>query len=228
MELIDDDYDNMLLSWCVDTLSTTTGTKKRRERKEKMDSKQSIWGQLLTRLEAIGPDMEESLNQFEKRFRITYTTFLLLNDKIKEAGFQKCNSVRPEKQQADLRLLLMGSLKVLGSGFTFTDVSDLCGVSQESLRVFFHSFCSYISTNIANYVNFDKNLEGTLASYSKVELPGCVGSMDNIHILWDRCPASEANRYHGKEGRCSVSFFVVTDHERNCLYVSDGFAGTLF
>ena len=81
MELIDDDYDNMLLSWCVDTLSTTTGTKKRRERKEKMDSKQSIWGQLLTRLEAIGPDMEESLNQFEKRFRITYTTFLLLNDK---------------------------------------------------------------------------------------------------------------------------------------------------
>jgi hypothetical protein len=40
-----------------------------------------------------------------------------------------------------LDLLILGSLRYLGRGWTFDDLEEATGISEETHRAFFHSFC---------------------------------------------------------------------------------------
>ena len=53
--------------------------------------------------------------------------------------------------QSPLELLLLGSLRYLGRGFTFDDCEEYTARSKEVYRVFFHQFIKLGST-----VLFDK------------------------------------------------------------------------
>lgn len=219
----DDMLDDILLEYTVEE-TTVVKKKKRRSRLPRADPEDSIWGRQLAQLTSELPGSADYLplrESFRRRFRLTYETFLILRDSL---HLQK--NGRSSRKAHPVGILLMATLKILASGWTFEDSADLSCVSQESLRVFFHSFTKYISTNIHRYINFGDRVNETLEQYRTVLLPGCCGSMDNIHILWDRCPASLSNIYFGKEGRCSISFFVIADHDRRCLHISHGFPGT--
>ena len=57
-------------------------------------------------------------------------------------------------------------------------------------------------------------LERVMSVYSRLGLPGCVGSMDCTRVKWSRC--KKADRWYciGKEGFPTLVFQVVVDHER--------------
>ncbi len=45
-------------------------------------------------------------------------------------------------------------------------------------------------------------------------MPGCVGSMDVVHVKWSSCPMGDHNRVKGKEGYPTLAFQCITDLNR--------------
>ena len=55
---------------------------------------------------------------------------------------------------------------------------------------------------------------------SQKGLPGCVGSINCVHVRWDNCPAGLLGECVGKEGKPTLAFEVVVDHDRRVQSVS--------
>ncbi|CAM9166866.1 unnamed protein product, partial [Discosporangium mesarthrocarpum] len=66
---------------------------------------------------------------------------------------------------------------------------------------------------------------GFTDTFSKLGLPGAVGSTDVTHIRWDNAGASHATYYTGKEGYPSMAYQVTADHSGCALAVTEVFAG---
>jgi hypothetical protein len=72
------------------------------------------------------------------------------------------------------------------------------------------------------FISMPKNATELLPiarNYENVGLPGCCGSMDNVHVRWSQCPAGDLNRAKGKETFPSLAFECVTDFNRRIMGV---------
>ncbi len=70
----------------------------------------------------------------------------------------------------------------------------------------------YIPWNITElqHINRDYNAAG---------LPGCVGSMDVVHVKWAKCPTGNHNRAQRKEGYPILAFQCPTDFNRRVVAI---------
>ena len=71
----------------------------------------------------------------------------------------------------------------------------------------------------------EDDLERLERPYAFQGLPGCIGSMDGVHVAWDNCPAPRRGDAAGKEGYPTVVFNVVTSHTRRIISVAGPFDG---
>ena len=55
--------------------------------------------------------------------------------------------------------------------------------------------------------------------YEAVGLPGCVGSMDVVHVKLSICLMGDHNRAKGKEGYPTLGFQCITDYNRRIIAV---------
>ena len=86
--------------------------------------------------------------KFRERFRLPYTNFLQLVASVSESELfdRWCGHKRNNKQASPIELLVLGSLRYLGRGWTFDDVEENTAVSKEVHRTFFHRFVEFGST----------------------------------------------------------------------------------
>ena len=61
--------------------------------------------------------------------------------------------------------------------------------------------------------------------YRDMGLPGCVGSVDCVHIGWDQCPIQHSNMYLGKERYPSIAYKVICTLRKIIQSVSAGHPG---
>ena len=91
-------------------------------------------------------------------------------------------------------LLLLGTLRYLGRGWTFDDVYEATGISQEVHRTFFHLFVDFGSTTLYNeYIASPENANEAARhakEFEKAGFHGCIGSMDATHVKMDMCSHS--------------------------------------
>jgi hypothetical protein len=83
--------------------------------------------------------------QFRNRFRMTYQSFMDLVEMCKASDIFSVWCQRKEKnnkQSSSVELLLLGSLRYLGRGWTFDDIDEGTKVSRNVHRGFFHAFMS--------------------------------------------------------------------------------------
>ena len=94
------------------------------------------------------------------------------------------------QQAAPLSLLILCALRYIGRGWTFDNLSENTGISEEVTRVFFHIFIDFGSTVLYDkFVVAPATAEEALThmhEYKKAGLPGCVGSTDATHIPFER------------------------------------------
>ncbi len=55
-------------------------------------------------------------------------------------------------------------------------------------------------------------LDSVTCYYKFVGLPGCIGSMNVLHIKWNNCPTRDHNRAKGKKGYPSLGFQYITNY----------------
>ncbi|KAG7363898.1 hypothetical protein IV203_037100 [Nitzschia inconspicua] len=106
--------------------------------------------------------MSDFHSKFRRRFRLPYDQYrelveMCTADSMKEDGTSLFKRWRPGKKAAltgkpaaPLELLVLKTLRYLGRGWTFDDLEECTGISEEVIRVFFHQFIKFGSTTLYN------------------------------------------------------------------------------
>ena len=71
----------------------------------------------------------------------------------------------------------------------------------------------------------DIEIANAMEVYTKLGLPGCIGSADCVHIRWERCPAGYRSFHKGKEGYPTLSYEVTVDHHKKIIAATQGHPG---
>ena len=164
------------------------------------------------------------LDEFEERFRIPHELFCDFEDEMTTAGvFRK----RTRSASVPPRLLLMASFKRLASGAHWPTIAECAFVSRPVLREFFtRKFVPYFSSDAyySRHVHYPKTLDSIRATeraYRAQGFPGCVGSVDVVHMPWDAAPAV-TNRmfYNGRKGAATYASVVTVDNDCIVLHAT--------
>jgi hypothetical protein len=108
------------------------------------------------------------------------------------------------------------------------DIEEMSGVKESTVYQIFHILIENFSKMFYDkFVFFPDGYEllKVAALYSKIGLPGTVGSMDSTHLKWTNSPKNLINLCKGKEKFASLSFQVVCSHTRFIFYCSHFYVG---
>ena len=120
-----------------------------------------------------------------------------------------------------LELLVLASLRLLGSGCTFDLAEELTNVNSNTIRDFFQKkFCKWgreLSKKMVRLPVEEEEMRHVVGLYERIGLPGCVGSVDSVHLVWDKCPAGFLSQCKGKEKHATLAFQAVVLHTKRYL-----------
>jgi hypothetical protein len=164
------------------------------------DYMSSEWARMLSSPGVSNPEDKDGCF-FQRWFRVPYPVFTLLLERWFPEHDKKTDFTgRP---LPPLELLVLGMLRVLGSGLPFDEVAELNNISAETNRRFFHKFCSKMAQMYPKWIyppTTEAQIQKVMGMYSVRGFPGCIGSVDCVHIPWDLCPAMLRSLYcNGKE-----------------------------
>jgi hypothetical protein len=111
----------------------------------------------------------------------------------------------------------MSALYILGHGASFRSCQDMCNISTSEVRKFFHVFLYAINNMMDEQLYMPRNrtkVDRVSSFYEHEGLPGCIGSVDVVHVKWSNCPSRDFNRAKGKESYPSLGFQCITNFNR--------------
>ena len=134
------------------------------------------------------------------------------------------------KEGVPLELLILGSLRYLGRGWTFDDLEEATNIGLTTHRQFFHKFIKVGATELFKmWVKMPETEDEILDSmheYHEAGFTGCIGSSDATHIIMEKCNARLKNHNSGgKDSHTTRVFNIVVNHRRKILNTTPGFPG---
>ena len=121
-------------------------------------------------------------------------------------------------------------LLIKGRGICFDGIEEITKASAEAHRVFFHQFCERFAKKFYDeYVYLPRTDDEKLrwaSDYSRMGLPGAIGSTDCVHVEWERCPQGLSNLCTGKEGYPTLAFQATVNHKMRFISVTKSFYGS--
>ena len=162
--------------------------------------------------------------QFRQRFRVPYVIFEDIVEKMRQS--HEFDAKGPTGgPPVPLELKLMSLLRYYATGAPWSLISECAGFSQRTMVQFEAQFLDwFVRTRFARDVCPSDPVE-TERRYARGGFPGCVGSMDGVHVAWDRCPFGQVQSFKGKEGYPTVAFNVIVDSNARCQSISPAFPG---
>lgn len=210
---------------------------KRRRIKPRVDYWQSKWGQNLLHLREMRREMPDvgdaaAEEDFRRRFRVPFMFFeqklIVMREKGGFMGAEKDAAGRPAVP-LEFRFMLM--LRVMGRGWLFDDVAEVTGIGTSTAHYLFHQFMRrYVDVFYNEHVYMPRSVEerdAVEAQYRLKGFPGCLGSIDCVHISWIRSPHALRHEYtNGKNKFPSLVFEVLVDMDGVVMHCTPGFPGT--
>lgn len=218
--------------WVVKKRKRQDGRSGPRKRQKIPDYWASQWGATLQNQDEMMQDPEGRRHQqFRLRFRVPFAIYLeLVNwtstwyDKTVQQTDALGNSRVP------VELLVLGVLRMLGRSTCLDGIQELSGISPSVMSVFFHKWCQKAAEELYPvYVKFPKtqsDIDKVMYDFAYVGFPGCLGSMDVVHVHWERCPSGLSVMHTGKEGYPTIAYQVIVDHSGRALACTRGFYGS--
>ena len=203
-----------------------------------VDYQSTQWGQLIKKLslmnEGRGPCITQREGKlFRRRFRVSWQIYCELILKCKE--FNLFGPMSNEdvtignKEICPITIKMLGVLRMLGRNWICDDVAEATGMGESTVRTAFKLFCeNFVDSFYDKYIYrpVGDQLKNIMSIYTRMGLPGCVGSTDCVHVKWDRCPIELTNLCKGKEGYPTLVYSCVVDHSRRILSVTPSNFGT--
>ena len=170
--------------------------------------------------------------KFRNRFRLPYANYLDLLQWIRDdTRFARwCGEKVNRKMSSPIELLVLGSLRYLGRGWTFDDIEEQTAISREVHRTFFHVFIEFCSTSLySRFVLTPVHLpeaRSNMREYEVAGFPGCVGSTDCTHVTTERCEYRLKNNHLGaKSSHTTRTFNLTCNHRRRIIHSTHGGPG---
>ena len=128
--------------------------------------------------------------KFRKRFRMPYHCFISILEEISNhhlfPRWNTKNRIRRKRERSPLALLIMGTLRCLGRGWTFDDLEESAGMSSEVHRIFFRKHNKFERHVLfERCVKHPKNSAEAQSHTKEHEMAGLHGrivSMDACHV----------------------------------------------
>jgi hypothetical protein len=178
------------------------------------------------------PDLENPRfhKLFRRHFRLPYKCFqdlvqiveiCPLYDRWREG---KVDVVR--RPATPLPLLLLCVLQYIGREWTFDDLSENTGISEDIVR-FFHRFIEFGSTVLyQRFVVAPKRADDAkqhTPEYEKAGLPGCIGSMDATRIQLEKVEYRLRQSHLGfKSSHTTRKYNITVNNRRRILATTTG------
>jgi hypothetical protein len=139
---------------------------------------------------------------------------------------------RNNTKVSPIELLLLGTLRYLGRGWTFDDIEEATKVSRDVHRCFFHAFTTFgakfLYTRYVCMPQSTADLRNCESEYAVAGFPGCIGSTDATHIPLDKVTASFRQAHLGyKMGSDATTrtYNLTVNHRRQILHTTTGHPG---
>lgn len=193
-----------------------------------LEPEQTVWYLMYVK----GPPLDDNkfLAKFRRRFRLPYSEFLVLLDKVKSAAiyFKRWMSKDAAgKKSSPIELLLLGALRYLGRGLTFDDLEEYTAINEETHRQFFHRFIDYGSEVLHDeYVRYPKNAfeySNHRHEYDVAGLYGAGFSTDATNVVMWNCSHNLKQMNMGfKQSHTARTYNLSCNHRRQILYTTKG------
>ena len=178
-----DDEEDSLTNESDDS-DKTPSTRKRYKREH---YRESCWWKFLQRDE-LSDLMGRDGKLFRNRFTVPYQLFLELLAMAK-IWFPQREYDAFGKEVAPIELKLLGTLRMLGKGCSWDLLYELSGVSAEVHRRWTLKFIAKFALEMFPvYVHGPRDnseMEKVSSLYAASGFPGCIGSIDCVHIRWE-------------------------------------------
>ncbi|KAI2508462.1 Plant transposon protein [Fragilaria crotonensis] len=203
--------------------------------KRKKTPKMSAWWEDF--IQDPRPEDKHWAKEFRQNFRLPYASYVMLLDMISsdasiglfdrwiKAYERKHNN--KNKKVSPIELLLLGSLRYLGRGWTFDDMKDVTYISRDVHRKFFHQFMKFGAKVLyPMYVSTPRTVEELREcerEYSIAGFPGCIGSTDATHIPLEKVCMSMRQAHLGHKSKVTMRTYNLTcNHRRKILHTTEG------
>ena len=197
----------------------------------KQDPKDSTWYKVYI-LSNNCSTIKKNKRKFRRRFRMPHHSFKSLVKLCRDNNwFPKVEKPDAVGQVgAPLELLILGSLRYLGRGWTFDDLEEATNISEETHRRFSLQFFQIGATHL-----FDKwvtipqtkeEIDDCMFEFKQAGFNGCVGSSDATHVIHERVSARLKNNHLGmKAAQTTRAFNITVNHRRRILATSPSCPG---
>jgi hypothetical protein len=123
---------------------------------------------------------------------------------------------------------MMAALRRVAMGVSVDGLVDMAGLSKATLHCFTSDWEQwFVERYYDKWVKLPEGseLHEAVELFRRDGLPGCVSSMDVVHVRYDRCPAQQRSLHAGKEGYPTLGFQFHCCHNRHAYYVSEAIPG---
>jgi hypothetical protein len=166
---------------------------------------------------------------FRKNFRVPATFFDHMVQWFRDNSWVCKDYDKFRRPSVPLELKILACFEMLGRGVPAAVPAQLIGCDQKTIQVFFLLFCAKVALHLCKeYIKFPSSvadIRECVATYADENLPGCMGSIDCVHVPWPKALASVRSWFVGKEGIPTVAFQVIVNHKRKILSVSQPHPG---
>lgn len=250
----DNELDIMTFRLCnyYDTLQKKVDSRKRKKETKRRQPKSifkldgnSFYNSYLhpNRIDTLMDEKSNLAKKFRKRFRVPYAMFRQIVNEIDSSTdpewrcLQTLENKISKSAGADTiphDILVLCCLRILGRYTLFDDLEEMCGVSATKIRTYFTNFVKVYGCHKFEEVvkapdpYVKTELEECMHAYCITGLPGCIGSVDCVHIDWE-APYELANKTkNGRYGgsRKTMVFQAAVNNRTKILSATTAFYGT--
>lgn len=153
---------------------------------------------------------------FERRFRMPKRLFERIDAALRGRSIFKHREDATGKKGIHPQIRLVAALRILAYGMSFDQTDELCELGGTTSRESFLAFVQEINAVFGDeYLRAprESDLRRILAINDARGFPGCVGSWDCQHWVWQNCPVAWAGQFKGKEKKPTVVLEAIADGE---------------
>jgi hypothetical protein len=188
----------------------------------------SLWYKLYVSSDSCKGKKSKKAKTFRRRFRMYWEDYRELvneirtNDYFAGKGWGKKNALGQPGVSIDL--LVLGSLRYLGRGWTFDDIQESTYISEETHRRFFHDFVwmgkTFLYPKWVKAPVTAEEIRDCMHEFNQAGFPGCIGSCDATHVPIEQISYNLRQNHLGCKFKQTARAFQITVNHRRFIIAS--------